>query len=832
MEPLSKLKAALSGGLYPVLEVQPWARELVQFFLDEAEPRLAYPMRRPQLKDSPGGQRILASGQAGWGELAAAILVRLKALYEENEAAVRAGVHTYVFWRRCEILREVLGRLLRPRLPYREERLAEIIEFCAANLDRLPDIPLGRLLRQVQHASKGLALEGALAAAVTRLLSDAQAMKSGWILPGRARALSSLVTRLRKGDSEPEPALERSPWRDQLLAEITTGESMEISRRVLKHALRAAGKPKPSQTFLEASRLLVADEPDLPARMMRWIEAYVPDPRHRDPNEDAIRGLIWMLAAGGGETLAPRVGAYCELCFKKIPKLGARSVKLGNGAIQTLAMLGGHHGIAELSRLRRKVRYPRVAQSIEQTISDLASRLDISEEELEERFLPTYDLSIDGERRLPVGDGSAIIRVTGTRNVQLTWARFSDREVATTPKVLRETAPEAVAAARALKKDIERALAGQAARVEALYLADRRIGFAQWRERYLEHPLVAGLARRLIWRFEVSGRSEAGFLGDGAIEDVSGRPIEPLPNSSVSLWHPLHARVEDVLAWRERLAALGVTQPFKQAHREIYVITDAEHQTDIYSNRFAAHILRQHQFKALCVQRGWAYHLMGPWNSHNTPTRTLPRLGLSVEFWVEIIDPAERSPSWVPTLIATDQVRFIGRDREPVRLTDVPPLVFSELMRDVDLFVGVASVGSDPNWMDGGPDTRFRAYWQSYAFGELTASGKTRAEVLKSLLPCLAVADRCELEERFLIVRGKLHTYKVHLGSANVQIAANNRYVCIVPGRGLSDFLTRERLVLPFEGDQTLSVILSKAFLLADDDKITDRSILGQINRS
>jgi len=32
----------------------------------------------------------------------------------------------------------------------------------------------------------------------------------------------------------------------------------------------------------------------------------------------------------------------------------------------------------------------------------------------------------------------------------------------------------------------------------------------------------------------------------------------------------------------------------------------------------------------------------------------------------------------------------------------------------------------------------------------------------------------------------------------------------------------RGDLFLPFEGDPTLSVILSKAFLLADDDKITD----------
>ena len=32
-----------------------------------------------------------------------------------------------------------------------------------------------------------------------------------------------------------------------------------------------------------------------------------------------------------------------------------------------------------------------------------------------------------------------------------------------------------------------------------------------------------------------------------------------------------------------------------------------------------------------------------------------------------------------------------------VPLEEVPPLVLSEVMRDADLFVGVASVGNDPN---------------------------------------------------------------------------------------------------------------------------------------
>ena len=54
----------------------------------------------------------------------------------------------------------------------------------------------------------------------------------------------------------------------------------------------------------------------------------------------------------------------------------------------------------------------------------------------------------------------------------------------------------------------------------------------------------------------------------------------------------------------------------------------------------------------------------------------------------------------------------------------------------------------------------------------------------------------------------------------------NDQYLCIVPGRSNTG---TSKVFLPFEGDNMLSIILSKALLLADDDKITDKTILSQI---
>src|SRR5262249_10317716 len=99
---------------------------------------------------------------------------------------------------------------------------------------------------------------------------------------------------------------------------------------------------------------------------------------------------------------------------------------------------------------------------------------------------------------------------------------------------------------------------------------------------------------------------------------------------------------------------------------------------------------------------------------------------------------------------------------------------------------------------------------------------------LMRLVPKLKIAPQCSFTDKALVVQGKLRTYKIHFGSGNIQIEPNNQYLCIVPGRGASA-KAADKVFLPFEGDTTLSIILSKAFLLADDEHITDKSILSQI---
>jgi hypothetical protein len=214
------------------------------------------------------------------------------------------------------------------------------------------------------------------------------------------------------------------------------------------------------------------------------------------------------------------------------------------------------------------------------------------------------------------------------------------------------------------------------------------------------------------------------------------------------------------------------------------------------------------------------------------PTLRLPQHGLRAEYWIDY-GGGGASPSGVALLLSTDQVRFYKLEgRGPIPLEEVPELVFSEVMRDVDLFVGVASVGNDPTWRDQADrQEQYQAYWRDYAFGELAESAQTRRDALQRLIPRLAIADRCSIADRFLAVRGDLRTYKIHLGSGNILMEPNDQYLCIVPDHTAKQKGGRD-IFLPFEGDDMLSVILSKAFLLAEDTKIDDPVIVSQIRRA
>jgi hypothetical protein len=632
------------------------------------------------------------------------------------------------------------------------------------------------------------------------------------------------------------------PFSDRVRAEL---DAMTPAARapfdaLLGHAVRATGA-KPSAKWLQGVDPLARAIGDGPLEevLVRWFglverppgrsregaRATSPEPGLSEHTGDVVRGLVCIASRFATPRMASALGDLANLCFRKVPGYGAMSSKVGNACLWSLGAMSGTtiSGVAQLGRLKVRVRYAQALKLVDKALAEAAARAGLTSEELLELGVPTCGLDADGVSEEEIA--GAIARISLSDGApKLEWIRRDGAKQASVPAEIKGGHAEELKALKARMKDIETLLPAQALRLEQMMSEPREIAIADFEERYLQHGLVAQVARRLVWWL---GSTAAMFV-DGALVDASGKRVDLATVTHARLWHPLGRPPAEVLAWRTFLAERGVTQPFKQAHREIYVLTDAELATHTYSNRFAAHVLKQHQLAALLRERGWTYTLQGGWDSANTPRKRLRHVGLTAELLVEAaFGSDELSEGGIYLYVTTDQVRFIRDDGTPAPLDQVPALVFSETMRDVDLFVGVTSVGNDPRWRDGGPAAG-RGYWESYAFGDLGASAETRRAVLETLLPRLKIRDRVRLEGRFLHVRGDLRSYKIHLGSTNILMEPNDQYLCIVPDRSA----TAASVTLPFEGDTALSLVLSKALLLVADAKIQDETILRQIRGS
>lgn len=619
----------------------------------------------------------------------------------------------------------------------------------------------------------------------------------------------------------------------------------EVSRQLGRLATEMSSKSTPTAKWLAEGRRLLSPIPaDERIDLLRAVAAAPSPSGFPVANGDQLRTLLFLSADLDAAVLGPLLTDYAlKRCYVSEPFIGTRNEKLGNACLWTLAALPDGAGVPFLARVLARTKYPKIRARVDAKLNEAAAAAGIDRATLDELTVPMHDLDRDGRRPMALAGGTATLRMVDGRSVAIDWTSV-DGKLLKAPSTAMKADGDALKAVRAAAKELEADLVVQPIRLQRLYLEDRHWPAALWRERYLDHPLLRALASRLIWAFDRDGTTISALPDAQGIADVAGRPV-PLDGATVRLWHPIEATAAEIEAWRDRLEALQLTQPFAQAWREVYALTEAERMTGTYSNRWAAHLLKQHQAMTLARLNGWRVtHRVAFDTPNDQPWHVaIPAHGLVADYWVEGTggDDPVTTESGAYAYVTTDRVQFHAADgadsaRGPIRgravpLVELPSIVFSEVMRHADLFTAVASIAADPNWLDRGGDVEHPSqwdrtaatYWQRINGAELEESGKRRRAMLARIVPRLKIAAKLELDDRYLAVQGRRHRYRIHLGSG--ACFRSERHICIVPAQERAS----GKLWLPFEGDRTLSIILSKAALLAGDDKITDPVILAQL---
>ena len=284
-----------------------------------------------------------------------------------------------------------------------------------------------------------------------------------------------------------------------------------------------------------------------------------------------------------------------------------------------------------------------------------------------------------------------------------------------------------------------------------------------------------------------------------AIRDYVGKFHSVKKNDELFVAHP-----HDLLKskhwpkWQRECFNIERLQPFKQVFRELYVVSAQEKKDKTVSRRYAGHQVNRRQAFALWGRRGWSVdEYENVWKSFHTED-----MNVSVSFNHGITTPLEVEG------LTLEEITFESRQQhKPIKLTDVPARLFSEVMRDLDLIVSVAHVGGvDPE-----------------------ASAST-VEMRKSLL-----AETCQLlslknvkissKSNHVSIKGSIANYTVHLGSGIVHKQPGGA-VCLVPVHSQH----RGRMFLPFaDNDPRTAEVISKTLMLSRDEEIDDPILLEQI---
>jgi hypothetical protein len=310
----------------------------------------------------------------------------------------------------------------------------------------------------------------------------------------------------------------------------------------------------------------------------------------------------------------------------------------------------------------------------------------------------------------------------------------------------------------------------------------------------LNHPVI----RPIIEKNEIRSGDELGFLTAGGLLQADGAVIAHNKDSELKIAHCYDLfTLGKWLDYQRYAFDRNLVQPFKQIFRELYTVNDDEKSEKTVSRRYAGHQIQPKKTAALLKGRGWTA------DYENGLQKVYYKENVIAQMYA-LADWFSPSEIEAPTL---ETVRFYGRKTGlPLELETLNPILFSEVMRDIDLVVSVAHVGGvDPE--------------ASHSTTEMRAVIVTESARLMKLANVSAGG-------RYAKIRGAHGEYSVHLGSGQAHMM----------GRGALNILPvhsqhRGRLFLPFmDEDPKTAEIVSKVLLLAQDTKIKDPAVMAQIH--
>lgn len=314
------------------------------------------------------------------------------------------------------------------------------------------------------------------------------------------------------------------------------------------------------------------------------------------------------------------------------------------------------------------------------------------------------------------------------------------------------------------------------------------------------NPVIWPLLKSLVFvkHPEAGAGADAGFFTEGGLVTADGEFLLQSADTKVRIAHPVDLYRRGVWAsYQKYLFDGAIRQPFKQVFRELYLKT-ADELPMPHSLRYAGNQIQPRKTVAVLKGRRW----IADYEDGLQKVYYKENIVANIYALADWFSPADMEAPTLEWVSFSDRKSF-----RALKIADIPEIIFSEVMRDVDLAVSVAHAGGvDPE--------------ASHSTVEM------RRALVAFTLPLFKLTN-VTLKGSHAFIKGSLADYHIHLGSGVIH-QEGGAAIVVLPVHSQH----RGRLFLPFvDEDPKTAEILSKVLLFAEDTKIKDPFVLQQIRK-
>lgn len=466
-----------------------------------------------------------------------------------------------------------------------------------------------------------------------------------------------------------------SPWAnvDKLPRPLLKGRQKALPKKAVEAIFMMLAFSTPESTFIGLEDVLsLCDRASLEdfswALFNEWQMAGAPSKENWGMQQmgilggdDVARKLTPLIRNWPGESLQARAVAGLDI----------------------LARIGTDLALMHLNGVAQKVKFKGLQEKAREKMDEVAQNRGLTADELADRLVPDLELDPDGSRTLDFG--SRQFRISFDEALKPVVVDGNGKTLSDLPKANKSDdaakAKEADTIWKTLKKDVKAIAQNQIVRLELAMCAQRRWEADSFRALFLEHPLLIHLVRRLIWGvYQEDGTRIGAFrvAEDSSFADSQDSTYTLPDEARVGIVHPLELSDSEKAAFGQILGDYNILQPFPQIGRDTYAPTAEEAKTSI--------IMRRHkQFAPLgkflgLVEKGWR---KGPPQDAGWIWEMSKTLAGGFEANLDLPTGISADMQYTDAKQEIGRIGITHKQNKDVTLADLPPVVFSELVRDL-----------------------------------------------------------------------------------------------------------------------------------------------------